>query len=288
LKQLWRELHEKQQQIIQASKLASIAELAMGVAHEINNPLNNILLLAGNGIETLMSSASGSEKLLANLRHIQVEVQRAGKIVNHLRAFAGDAAHECEPVGVNRVVKDACSFLHEQLRYHGITVTLELEEPEPIILGSAIQLEQVLINLIANARDAMESKTHKSIMMTTRRRDPVAEIIVRDTGVGIAADIQARLFDPFFTTKDVGKGTGLGLSVCYGIIKNHRGAIDVKSQPGTCTMFTIQLPLAHQNPTSEPEVLKEGVQQNVRCRELRVISQADDRGLIEAGSADDR
>lgn len=287
MKKLWRELHEKQQQIVQASKLASIAELAMGVAHEINNPLNNILLLAGNGIETLMSSASDSEKLLANLRHIQAEVQRAGKIVNHLRAFAGDVARECEPIGVNRVVKDACSFLHEQLRYHGITVTLDLEEPEPIILGSAIQLEQVLINLIANARDAMESQTHKSIMVTTQRRGTVAEIIVRDTGAGISADIQARLFDPFFTTKDVGKGTGLGLSVCYGIIKNHRGAIDVQSQPGTGAMFTIQLPLAHQSPTSEPEVLKEAVQ-NVRCRELRVIRQADDRGLIEAGSADDR
>ena len=169
---------------------------------------------------------------------------------------------------------------------HGITVTLELEEPEPIILGSAIQLEQVLINLIANARDAMESKAHKSIMVTTRRRDTVAEIIVRDTGAGISADIQARLFDPFFTTKDVGKGTGLGLSVCYGIIKNHRGAIDVQSQQGTGAMFTIQLPLAHQS-TSEPEVLKEGVQ-NVRYRELRMISQADDRGIIEAGSAYDR
>lgn len=287
MKQLWRELHEKQQQIVQASKLASIAELAMGVAHEINNPLNNILLLASNGIETLMSSASGSEKLLANLRHIQEEVQRAGKIVNHLRAFAGDAARGSEPIGVNSVVKDACSFLHEQLRYHGIVLTLELAKPEPIILGSAIQLEQVLINLIANARDAMESKAHKSIMVTTRRRDTVAEIIVRDTGVGIAADIQARLFDPFFTTKDVGKGTGLGLSVCYGIIKNHRGAIDVQSQPGTGAMFTIQLPLAHQSPMSEPEVVKEEIQ-NVRCRGLRVISQADDRGLIEAGSADDR
>jgi signal transduction histidine kinase len=92
----------------------------------------------------------------------------------------------------------------------------------------------------------------------------VAEIIVRDTGAGISADIQARLFDPFFTTKDVGKGTGLGLSVCYGIIKNHRGAIDVQSQPGTGAMFTIQLPLSHQSPTSESEVLKEAVQ-NVRC-----------------------
>jgi two-component system, NtrC family, sensor kinase len=96
----------------------------------------------------------------------------------------------------------------------------------------------------------MESQTHKSIMVTTQRRDTVAEIIVRDTGAGISADIQARLFDPFFTTKDVGKGTGLGLSVCYGIIKNHRGAIDVQSQQGTGAMFTIQLPLAHQS-TSE-------------------------------------
>ena len=158
----------------------------------------------------------------------------------------------------NRVVKDACSFLHEQLRYHGIVMTLELAKPQPIILGSAIQLEQVLINLIANARDAMESVPYKSLLIATQIRDTVVEIIVRDTGVGIAADIQARLFDPFFTTKDVGKGAGLGLSVCYGIIKDHRGAIDVQSQQGMGAMFTIQLPLAHQSPKSEPEVLSEG------------------------------
>jgi C4-dicarboxylate-specific signal transduction histidine kinase len=255
LKTLCQELRAKQQQIVQASKLASIGELAMGVAHEINNPLNNILLLAGNGIDTLMSGAPNGEKVLADFRHIQEEVQRAAKIVNHLRAFAGGAAGECEPIEVNRVVKDACSFVHEELRYHGIVLTLELAKPEPIILGSAIQLEQVLINLIANARDGMESVPHKSLLIATQIRDTVVEIIVRDTGVGISADIQARLFDPFFTTKDVGKGAGLGLSVCYGIIKDHRGAIDVESQQGMGAMFTIQLPLA------EPEVSAKGLSQ---------------------------
>src|SRR2546430_3709192 len=142
--------------------------------------------------------------------------------------------------------------MHQQLRLREIKVTVELSSEEPVVLGNPIQLEQVFVNLLTNARDAMADSPRKAIRISTSAGSADVEVVVRDTGHGIPPGLEQRIFDPFFTTKDVGKGTGLGLSITYGIIKEHGGAISVASTPGEGATFLIQLPLPADKETSAP------------------------------------
>ena len=237
------ELREKQEQLVQAGKLATLGELTTGVAHELNNPLNNIGLFIGNVIDQVELGKADPQLILHELHSAMQQVYKATEIISHLRTFGRVASVSREPVAINQVIERAISLMHQQLRLRQIEVQLHFSSEDVIVIGNAIQLEQVFINLLSNARDAMADVLHKVITITCVLRDDVVDIYFRDTGPGIPVGFEQRIFDPFFTTKEVGAGTGLGLSITYGIIKEHQGSIAVKNRPGEGALFLIQLPL---------------------------------------------
>ena len=238
------ELREKQEQLVQAGKLATVGELTTGVAHELNNPLNNIGLFVGNAIDLIEHGVMDVKQVIRELRQATEQVRKATEIISHLRTFGRAAPVSREPVVLRQVIERALALMQEQFRLREINVALDLGSKEPVVLGNAIQLEQVFINLLTNARDAMVNSPRKGIHILASVDCQTVELAFTDTGHGIPAGLERRIFDPFFTTKEVGKGTGLGLSITYGIIKDHGGMIAVVSPPGAGATFLIQLPLA--------------------------------------------
>ncbi|HZR39574.1 MAG TPA: ATP-binding protein [Ktedonobacteraceae bacterium] len=238
------ELREKQEQLVQAGKLATLGELTTGVAHELNNPLNNIGLFVGNAIDLidLGTAETEPERILQELRNAMQQVRKATEIILHLRTFGRASSVTREPVAITQVIQNAISLMHEQLRLRQIDVNLQFSEPDIIVLGNAIQLEQVFINLLTNARDALINSSERMITITCSVKGEMVDICVRDSGPGIPPGLEQRIFDPFFTTKEVGAGTGLGLSITYGIIKEHQGTIMVENHPGEGAAFLLQLP----------------------------------------------
>src|SRR5437588_931639 len=237
------ELREKQEQLVQAGKLATLGELTTGVAHELNNPLNNIGLFIGNVIDLIELGEADPQRMLHELHSAMQQVHKATEIISHLRTFGRAATVSREPVVINQVIQRAISLVHKQLHLRQIEVQLRFPSEDVIVIGNAIQMEQVFINLLTNARDALADMTQKMITITCTVKTDVVNIHFCDTGPGIPAGLEQRIFDPFFTTKEVGAGTGLGLSITYGIIKEHQGSIAVESRPGEGALFIIQLPL---------------------------------------------
>src|SRR5881394_770012 len=238
------ELRDKQEQLVQAGKLATLGELTTGVAHELNNPLNNIGLFVGNAVDLIELAETEKGPAIRELRHAMQQVSKATEIISHLRTFGRAAPATREPTSLRLVIERALSLMREQLRLREIEVTVDLGPEEPVVLGNAIQLEQVFINLLTNARDAVAEAPRKAIRIAGSTGSGAAEVALTDTGHGIPSGLERRIFDPFFTTKEVGKGTGLGLSITYGIIKEHGGTISVVSPPGEGATFRIHLPLA--------------------------------------------
>lgn len=238
-----RELRDKQEQLVQAGKLATLGELTTGVAHELNNPLNNIGLFIGNAIDLIELGSEDTGQILRDLRSALQQVRKATEIITHLRTFGRAAPVAREPVSINEVIEHALSLMREQLRLRQIAVRLDLSRDDPTVLGSPIQLEQVFVNLLANARDALAEAPRKAIRVRSVTRPGWVEITVSDTGPGIPRGLEQRIFDPFFTTKAVGQGTGLGLSITYGIIKDHGGSVAVQDASEGGATFLIQLPL---------------------------------------------
>lgn len=238
------ELRDKQEQLIQAGKLATLGELTTGVAHELNNPLNNIGLFVGNVIDQVRLKQVDEERVLRDLGRVMAQVKKATQIISHLRTFGRAAPVSMGPVAVQDVIDSALLLMQEQLRLRQIEVRVEpFAMPKPVVLGNAIQLEQAFINLLTNARDALVETETKLVLIECSVEREMAVVVVRDTGVGIPADLEQRIFDPFFTTKEVGAGTGLGLSITYSIIKEHQGAISVEPPDGGAS-FRVELPLA--------------------------------------------
>ncbi|HZU70196.1 MAG TPA: ATP-binding protein [Ktedonobacteraceae bacterium] len=239
------ELREKQEQLVQAGKLATLGELTTGVAHELNNPLNNIGLFIGNAIDLieLGMADTNPEQILQELHSAMQQVRKATEIISHLRTFGRAASFSHEPVDITQVIQRSISLMQEQLRLRQIEVEMDFPKDGIVVIGNAIQLEQVFINLLTNARDAMVDVPYKAIIITCRAQTDSVEIRFRDTGPGIPPGLEQRIFDPFFTTKEVGTGTGLGLSITYGIIKEHQGTIIVQNHEEGGALFSIQLPL---------------------------------------------
>jgi len=238
------ELRDKQEQLVQAGKLATLGELTTGVAHELNNPLNNIGLFVGNAVDLIELAVTEKGQIVRELGHAMQQVSKATEIISHLRTFGRAAPVSREPISLRQVIERALSLMREQLRLREIEVTVDLGPDEPVVLGNAIQLEQVFINLLTNARDAVAEAPRKEIRIAGSARSGAVEVAFADTGHGIPPGLERRIFDPFFTTKQVGKGTGLGLSITYGIINEHGGTISVVSPPGAGATFLIHLPLA--------------------------------------------
>ena len=239
------ELRDKQEQLVQAGKLATLGELTTGVAHELNNPLNNIGLFVGNAIDLMEFGSADQKRFLQELEGAMQQVRKASEIISHLRTFGRAAPVTREPVALNEVIQRALSLMQEQMRLRQIEVQVNLCESDPTVIGNGIQLEQVFINLLTNARDAVAASQHRVISIECAISDDIVELSFSDTGPGIPTGLEQRIFDPFFTTKEVGKGTGLGLSITYGILKEHHGTITLaKKPPGDGATFVIQLPLA--------------------------------------------
>jgi C4-dicarboxylate-specific signal transduction histidine kinase len=246
------ELRDKQEQLVQAGKLATLGELTTGVAHELNNPLNNIGLYVGNVIDRIRLGEDDAEPLVADLEKAMEQVRKATEIISHLRTFGRAARVSIEQVDVDDVIERSLLLVHEQLRLRGIEVELELCPDELLVVANPIQLEQVFINLLTNARDALIDAKRKTIRIASSRDDEWIRIAFSDTGPGIPPALQQRIFDPFFTTKEVGTGTGLGLSITYSILKEYGGDISVESRPGKGATFMVELPFAEEEPPAEP------------------------------------
>src|SRR2546422_8845356 len=238
------ELRDKQEQLVQAGKLATLGELTTGVAHELNNPLNNIGLFMGNALDLIGLGVTDKEHIARELQNAMRQVRKATEIISHLRTFGRVAPVSRELVSMNQVIGRALSLMQEQLRLREIEVELDVSAQRAVVIGSPIQLEQVLINLLTNARDALAESPRKIIRISCEVRDGIVDLAFSDTGPGIPEGLERRIFDPFFTTKEVGRGTGLGLSITYGIIKEHGGTIAVANRPGEGATFLIRLPLA--------------------------------------------
>ena len=242
------ELREKQEQLVQAGKLATLGELTTGVAHELNNPLNNIGLFIGNVLDQVRLGSFKDEEVIEELENAMEQVRKATAIISHLRTFGRAAPVSLEPVDVDDVIERSLLLMQEQLRLRGIELELDLSPDTLIVLGNAIQLEQVFINLLTNSRDALAESRGKTIRIATTADADWIRIRFSDTGPGIPRELEQRIFDPFFTTKEVGTGTGLGLSITYSIVKEHRGNIGVEPRRGRGANFLIELPVMKELP----------------------------------------
>jgi PAS domain S-box-containing protein len=232
-------------QIIQSSKLATLGEMATSVAHELNQPLNVIRMAAGNSRRKISKGIADPEYLNDKLKRIEEQTARAAAIIDHMRMFGREAKERPGPIDPRNVVMNALSLMGEQLRLAGIEIATELPEKCSFILGHTIQMEQVILNLLTNARDAMaENDREAKITLRVFENDKRIHIISEDTGGGIPEDILSRIFEPFYTTKEMGKGTGLGLSVSYGIVRDMHGTIIAKNITHGAR-FTITLPIVN-------------------------------------------
>jgi hypothetical protein len=228
---------ELERRLIQADKLSSIGLLAAGVAHEVNTPLAVISTYA----QMLAKQISGDAQKAPLLEKIARQTFRASEIVNSLLNFSRTSATEFVPVDLNKVVRETLTLVEHQFANAQVKAEMLLDDEIASVKGSPGKLQQVFLNLLLNARDAMESGG--TLTVETKQVNGSVRVSVRDTGAGIAAENLARIFDPFFTTKGAKKGTGLGLSVSYGIVREHGGAITVQSQPGKGTQFLLTFPV---------------------------------------------
>jgi PAS domain S-box-containing protein len=239
-----RERREAANQMIQSSKLATLGEMATSVAHELNQPLNVIRMAAGNSRRKMSKGTANSAYLNAKLKRIEEQTARAAAIIDHMRMFGREAKERPESIDPRKIVRNALDLMGEQLRLAGVEIVTELPESCSLILGHAIQLEQVILNLLTNARDAVaEREGEAKIILRVFEDDQGVHITAEDTGGGIPADVLPRIFEPFYTTKEMGKGTGLGLSVSYGIVRDMDGAIRAENIENGA-LLVITLPIA--------------------------------------------
>jgi two-component system NtrC family sensor kinase len=232
-------LQTAQRQLIQSEKLSGIGEFVSGVAHELNNPLTSVL-----GFADMLHQAGLPEQQRRNLDMICKSAKRCQKVVQNLLSFARRHAPEQKVICVNQIVESAVEILEYQMRTSNIEVAVQLDPRLPATLLDPHQMQQVFLNVINNARQAMEGNSaHGRLRISTGVSEGRVRIIFEDNGPGISAENLSKIFNPFFTTKEVGKGTGLGLSLCYGIISEHGGTITPSSAPGQGATFTIELPI---------------------------------------------
>jgi len=241
------------EQVVETGKLASVGELAAGIAHEINNPVAIMVEEAG-WIEDLLEEEEFKDgenlsEFQRALQQIRTQGKRCKEITHKLLSFARKTDSRTQDIQLNDLIEELIALSAQRAKYSNVEIHSNLQENIPTLHLSQTELQQVLLNLINNALDAME-KTGGNLRISTRMEensiivgDPHLQIEVADDGPGIPAANLAKIFDPFFTTKPVGKGTGLGLSICYGIIKKMGGNIEARSIIDGGTTFTVKVPL---------------------------------------------
>jgi len=237
-----------QQQIMKSERLATLGQLAAGVAHEINNPLGAVLMYTHLALE----DAEEKGLLRKNLEKAITEASRCKDIVKGLLDFARQTEPKIEQSDVNETVERTLDVVENQALFQNIKITKIIYPSLPKVLMDVSQMQQVFTNIVLNAAEAMKGKGELTVATRLSSDNKYIEIEFADTGCGIPPENRERIFDPFFTTKEVGHGTGLGLAVSHGIIARHRGTIEVKSEVGKGTSFIIRLPLLALPPVGKP------------------------------------
>ena len=252
------QLAHRHELLVQAHKLKAVGTLTAGVAHELNNPINNIMLTAASLQEDY--EELDDEERLDMVTDLVGESERAQKIVRNLLDFARESNIESDAIEPVRLVEETLQLATNQIKLARVKVRGEIDENLPIIHGDFQQLTQVLLNIVLNALDAMPGGGELAISLSGARGGDFVSIEVSDTGTGIPDHLLANIFDPFFTTKPGAKGTGLGLSVSLGITQQHGGDIRVRSEPGVGTTFTVLLPIA-KVPAAIPDIREEELEE---------------------------
>jgi two-component system NtrC family sensor kinase len=273
------EVKRLQVQLSQNEKLSALGEMVSGVAHELNNPLASILMWA----ERMARRQAGPE-IRQGLDTILHEAERAARIVRHLLTFARKRHSTRATVDVNDVVRDTLALRQHEQRLGNIVLIDALAVGLPHVFADPHQLQQVLLNLVINAEQAMTTTAGRGTLVVRTWHDGERDVVlleVSDDGPGLAPDVLPRIFDPFFTTKDVGQGTGLGLTVAYAIIQEHGGAITAQSAPGEGATFRIELPTASTKPAKRPDAAALGPLPEPRAG-AAVLLVEDEPGLASA------
>lgn len=241
---------ERDAQLFQASKMKTLGEMSAGMAHELTQPLNAIKIGNDYLCRLIQQGKPIPAETIAQVADaVTGQVERASDIINRLREFGRKPDFKQNPVDLNTVVGNVTQIIGQQLALINIQLHVELQAELPAIFANSNRLEQVVFNLIANARDAIEQMSdtaakagRRDIMVRTFSNSKAVVCRVIDTGIGIPADKCEKIFEPFFTTKEVGKGMGLGLAISYGIVRDYGGAITVKARPGGGTSFELKFP----------------------------------------------
>jgi PAS domain S-box-containing protein len=263
---LERQVQEQRLRSLQVDRLQALGEMAAGVAHELNQPLNGIRAFAEGTVYGLDRGwATNSSEVRDTMREIVALVDRMAGIIDHMRSFARDSSLSSPmPFALTEVVDGALKLVGAQLRLHGIEVVVDTAAQAPQVVGRANRLEQALLNLVTNARDALESRRlaehlpsgwHPTLRLalTADAASGPVQLAVIDNAGGVPEAVVGRVFDPFFTTKEVGRGTGLGLSIARGIMQEHGGGLELQNRPGEGATFVMSLPAAPTDGAITPE-----------------------------------
>jgi len=236
-------LRQKQEEVIHAGKLATLGQLAAGITHELNNPLNNVNLYLSMLRDLARTQELDCEKIRHAIDEAQAQVRRAAEVISHVRLFARGGEAPRRPCRIDDIIHRALSLVQEPLRLASVTATFARSPIEILVEANETQLEQVFVNLLLNAKDALSQSSLKRITITSRQENGSVIVEVDDTGPGIAPAIAHVLFTPFITTKPIGAGLGLGLSICSNIMDGHHGHIGVESNPTGGARFILTLPV---------------------------------------------
>ena len=235
--------------LIQTAKLASLGEMATGLAHELNQPLQAIMGFSQEMLQSEKFSTSGKEFM----EDIVSASRKMAEIIKSLRSFARQSGEELTHTSVEHAVEESVRLMKHHLMQKGIDMEVSFPAALPLVSANPIQFEQVLINMIGNARDAIEQagRVRGKIEITGTQKNNLIELKIQDNGCGMSEQTRQKVFDPFFTTKEVGKGTGLGMSISYGILKKMHAEVSIQSELGKGTEFTITIPVLNTDTKGE-------------------------------------
>jgi len=242
-------LMEKESELYQLSRHASLAELTTGIAHELTQPITGIKLISQNMIDDINYDEFDKLQAVSELVKICSLVDKSTSIINHIRTFSKKAISTMKPTDINKILLEAIDLINLQVKKNNINLVYVLDDSIPKILGDKISLEQLIVNIILNAKDAIIKKRESNsdhdgiIQITTTRGDSGIKVIIEDNGIGIPVNMIQKIWSPFYTTKKGDLGTGIGLSISSKILKEHRGSVEVQSDTSG-TIFTFLFPVA--------------------------------------------
>jgi PAS domain S-box-containing protein len=247
---------KQEEQLVHSTRLAEMGEMAASIGHELNQPLTGIKNYAKNAAYMIEEGAGDLSEVKGNLDLISSQVDRASRIIGQMRQLARRSERQFAPVEINQKLRETVEFVMPQLRLSGVEVSFHLAGDLPEVMGDSVRLEQVFLNLLTNARQAMEDMQERRLTIVSRHeagaeRPVVVEIA--DTGKGFPRETAEKLFTPFFSTKQARHGTGLGLSISLSIVKDHKGTIEAAGTEGRGARFTVRLPAVHQDGGANPQ-----------------------------------